>query len=400
MRISTSMIFDLGSGSMSDAQAALFKTQEQMSSNRRMLSPSDDPAAASTALKVSQGIAVTKQQQDNQSAATNTLSQAESALGSTSDLLQSATQLLLSGQNATMSQGDRNAIVAQLQGMQQQLLTLANSRDGAGGYLFAGYSENTQPFTQGTGAVTYNGDDGVRSLEVAPGRNMDVSSGGADTFMRIKNGNGVFATGAGSANTGGGTIDSGSVSNPAALTGHAYQLNFSVSGGNTTYDVVDTTTGTSVSTNNAFTPGASINLAGQQFTISGAPAAGDSFTVSPSSNQSVFQMLADGIAALSNGSLSSSVRTSQVNAAVANMYQAQDKISLARAGLGSNMNEVTTLTSISASAVTSQKTRLGDLTDLDYAAATTQLSEQQTALQAAQQTFGKVTKTNLFSYLA
>ncbi len=42
MRISTSMIYDLGSASMADQQSALFKTQEQMSSSRRMLAPSDD----------------------------------------------------------------------------------------------------------------------------------------------------------------------------------------------------------------------------------------------------------------------------------------------------------------------------------------------------------------------
>ncbi|HEX4328764.1 MAG TPA: flagellar hook-associated protein FlgL [Burkholderiales bacterium] len=399
MRISTSMIYDLGSASMADQQSALFKTQEQMSSSRRMLSPADDPAAASTALKVSQGLAVTQQQQANQQAANSTLSQAESVMGSTSDLLQSATQLLLSAQNGTMSQSDRDAVVTQLQGMQQQLLALANSRDGAGGYLFAGYNENTQPFVQNGSSVAYNGDDGVRTLEVAPGRSMDVSSGGADTFMRVKNGNGVFATAAGAGNTGGGVIDSGSVTDPSALTGHAYQLNFSVSGGVTTYDVLDTTAGTTVSSGNAFTAGSAITVDGQQFTVGGQPGNGDNFTVSPSSNESMFQMLADGIAALKSGA-SPAVRTSAVNSAVANMYQAQNQISLARAALGSNMAEITTLTSISASASTTQQTRLGDLTSLDYNAATTQLTEQTTALQAAQQTFGKISKMSLFSYLA
>ncbi len=241
-----------------------------------------------------------------------------------------------------MAQGDRDAVVTQLQGMQQQLLSLANSRDGAGGYLFAGYNENTQPFVQNGASVAYNGDDGVRTLEVAPGRNMDVSSGGADTFMRVKSGNGVFATAAGGANTGGGVIDSGSVTDPTALTGHAYQLNFSVSGGVTTYDVVDTTAGSTVSSGNAFTAGSAITVAGQQFTIGGAPGSGDNFTVSPSSNESMFQMLADGIAALKSGA-SPAARTSAVNSAVANMYQAQNQISLARTSLGSNMAEITTL---------------------------------------------------------
>lgn len=399
MRISTSMIYESGAAGMLDQQSALYKTQQQMSSNRRILTAADDPAGASAALRIGQGLALTAQQQANQQAANSTLSQSESTLGSVSDLLQSAASLFISTQNSTFGPSERNAAATQLDGMLQQLMGLANSRDGAGGYLFAGYSETTQPFANGAGGVVYGGDDGVRQLDVAPGRQLAVSVSGSDAFMRIKTGNGVFTSTANGTNTGTAIIDSGSVANAAALDGHAYRLAFSVSAGVTTYDVLDVTAGSTVSTGNAFTPGNAITVAGMQLTINGAPASGDSFDAKPSANQSVFKTLADGIAAL-RSTASSGTRFSQVNTALANLYQAQDAIGLARAGLGSNLAELAALGGASDAAIVSQKTRLSAIVDLDYAAAATQLASQTTSLQAAQQTFAKVSGLSLFNYLA
>ena len=398
MRISTSMMYELSTAGMADQQSAMYKTQQQMATGRRMVTASDDPAAASSALRVSQGLSLTAQQQANQQAANSTLAQAESAIGSAGDLLQSASSLLISTQNASFSNTDRAAAALQLDGLLQQMVTLSNSRDGAGGYLFAGYSDTTQPFVQGAGGVNYQGDDGVRGLEVGPGRKLDVSANGADAFMRIKTGNGVFSTSAGTSNTGNGVVDTGSVANPAALDGHTYKLAFNVSGSSTTYDLLDVTAGTTVSSGNAFTPGAAMTVAGMQFTVSGNPANGDTFSTQPSANQSIFKTLADGVAALKSTG-SSALRTSQVNGVLANIYQAQDHLNLARAGLGANMTELTTLTGVSSAAVVAQKTRLGDLQDLDYAAAATSLAAQQTALTAGQQTFAKLSKLSLFNYL-
>ena len=392
------MMYDLSSAGMNEQQSAMYKTQQQMSTQRRMLSAADDPAAASTALRISQGLAVTTQQQASQQAATNTLSQSESALGSVGDVLQSASSLLISTQNATFSASDRAAAATQLDSMLQTLTGLANSRDGAGGYLFAGYSDGTLPFTEGAGGVSYAGDDGVRKLDIGSGRKVAISANGADTFMRIKTGNGVFATAAGTSNTGTAVIDSGSVVNPAALDGHAYQLQFSGSGASTTYDLLDTTAGTTVSTGNPFTAGSAVTVAGMQFTISGNPAAGDTFTTQPSTNQSVFAALSAGIAALKSGA-PDSVRASQINGVLANVYAAQDHISQARSALGSNMNQVTSLGDVASAAAVSQKTQLSNLTDLDYASAATELASEQTALTAAQQTFAKISKLSLFNYL-
>jgi flagellar hook-associated protein 3 FlgL len=399
MRISTQTLYDNGTGGMLRQQADLVHTQQQMASGRRLLTAADDPAAASSALRVSQSLARNQQLQANQQTAGSSLAVAESTLGSVGDVLQSAQQRLLQAQNGTLQPTERNLIANDIDGMLGQLVGLANTRDGGGAYLFAGYSENTVPFVSGTAGVTYQGDDGSRKLEVAPGRQLGVSAAGSDIFMRIKSGNGVFSTAANAANTGAGFIDSGSVANPSALNGHAYQFTFNVSGGVTTYDVFDSTAGASVSTGNAFTPGQSIAVAGMQFSITGAPAAGDVFTASPSVNQSVFKSLSDAAAALRSGS-APGARLSAVNSALASLNQATDQANSVRAEFGARMNEIATHQNVSGQVDLEQKKSLSELQDVDYTDAASRLMRQQTATEAAQQSFAKIAKLSLFNYLA
>ena len=54
MRISTLQLYDAGAARIGDVQSALAKTQQQIATSRKMLSPSDDPVAAARALEVTQ----------------------------------------------------------------------------------------------------------------------------------------------------------------------------------------------------------------------------------------------------------------------------------------------------------------------------------------------------------
>ena len=398
MRISTTTMYELGTGAMARQQADLLKTQQQMASGRRLSTAADDPAAASTALRVAQSLARNQQIEFNQLAAANTLAIGESTLSSVGDVLQTVQERLLQAQNATLSSTERALIAGDVDNMLGQLLTLANSKDGSGAYLFAGYSETATPFVAGAGGVAYQGDDGARTLEVAGGRNLAVSASGNDVFMRIKTGNGVFASAADPANSGAGIVDSGSVANPSALTGHAYQLTFNVAGGVSTYDVFDTTAGASVSSGNAFAAGQSISVAGMQFSITGGPANGDRFTVAPSTNQSVFKTISDATTALRSGG-NSAVRLTQVNAALATLNQSMDQALGVRAEFGSRLNEIEAHQNVSGAVVLEHQRRLSDLQDVDYTEAATRLMRQQTATQAAQQSFARIAQLSLFNYL-
>lgn len=398
MRISTNMMYDMGVGALTAQQGELLRTQQQMASQRRLLSAADDPAAASTALRVSQSLARNQQIEANQEAAANRLAIGESALSSVGDVLQSVQERLLQAQNGTLSATERGMLAGDVDNMLGQLLTLANSKDGTGAYLFAGYAETTTPFVAGAGGVAYLGDDGARTLEVASGRNLAVSASGSDIFMRVKTGNGVFATAANPANTGAGRIDSGSVANPSALTGRAYELTFNVAGGVTTYDVFDVTVGAAVSSGNAFSAGQSITVAGMQFGITGGPANGDRFTAAPSTNQSVFKTIADATAALRSGG-NDALRQTQVNAALAGLDQSMNRALTVRAEFGSRMNEISAHQNVSGAVVLEHQRRLSELQDVDYTEAAARLMRQETATQAAQQSFARVAQLSLFNYL-
>lgn len=398
MRVSTPMMYELGTGALSRQQADLLRTQQQMAAGRRILTASDDPAGASEALRVSQSLSRSQQLLANQKSASDTLTVAESTLGQVGDVLQSIQQRLLQGQNGTLSSYERSAIASDVENMLGSLVSLANTRDARGAYLFSGFAETTVPFVTTPAGVAYQGDDGGRALEVATGRNLQVSQSGSDVFMRVKNGNGVFATTVAAANSGAGVIDSGSVANPAALTGHNYSLTFASGPGGLTYDVYDNTAGASVSTGNAFSAGQAITVAGMQVTISGNPAAGDSFGVAPSANQSMFKTIADAVAAL-RGSAASSVRVTQVNGALAGIDQALARTSTVRAELGSRMNEIDAHANVADQVVLEHQKRLSDLQDLDYTTAASTLMRQQTATEAAQQSFARLAKLSLFNYL-
>lgn len=402
MRVSSGMIFDVGVGSIQRQTSSLLHTQQQLSSGRRILTPADDPVGAARALEVTQAKEITAQYGTNQDNARSTLGLVEGQLGAVGDLIQYVRDRVVQAGNTTLSDSDRKSIAADLRAQFGQLLGLANSTDGAGQYLFAGYQGATKPFAGNPDtAVAYAGDDGQRALQVSASRQLPVSDSGNDVFMRISNGNGTFATSANAANTGGGVIDAGNVLNPAAVTGHNYAISFSVVGTTTTYNVVDQATTLSVASG-TYAAGSAISFDGASVTIDGAPANGDSFGVAPSSSQSLFTTVSNLIAALEapvNGTAGAAQLSNSIGQALTNLDQAQDNILRVRASIGSRQAELDALTSIGEDMSLQYADTLSRLQDVDYAQAISQLTQQQTNLEAAQKSFLKVSGLSLFNYV-
>ncbi|HEX4884786.1 MAG TPA: flagellar hook-associated protein FlgL [Casimicrobiaceae bacterium] len=402
MRVTTPLIYQLGVEAIARQQEALLRTQQQIASGRRILVPSDDPIGAAQAMALTHANATTMQQATNIAAAGEALGYAEGILAEVTNLLQSSRTLAVNAGNGTLSDGDRRALATELRAQLDHLVGLANTRDGDGSYVFAGFATTTQPFGRTSGGVAYNGDQGVRTLEVAPGRSLPISASGDAVFMRIRTGNGTFTTSAAATNAGTGQIDAGTVVNPGALTGHAYELQFSVVGGVTTYDVIDTTTSTTVSSGNAFTDGAAITVAGMQVTLKGAPAAGDRFALAPSGTQSVFDTLDGLIATLESPGGTAAARAAIANgvgAGLANLDQALEQLLTARAGMGAGLRELDGLATGNEAVQLQQDGTLSRLQDLDYNAALSDFARQQLALEAAQKSFLQVTGLSLFDYL-
>ncbi|WP_263768708.1 flagellar hook-associated protein FlgL [Propionivibrio soli] len=401
MRISTSQIYDSGSSSIMDGQANLYKIQNQLSSGKRFLSAKDDPVAAAQVVLTKQSMAVNAQYSDNQANASSQLALEEDRLQSVVDSIQYVMEETVAGGNASYSDSEREFISQTLQSQFEFLFGVANSKDANGYYLFSGYQGSTQPFQKlSSGGVQYIGDDGQRLLQVSASRQIAVSDSGRDIFQSIRTGNGTFAMSAGTTNTGTGVIGAGSVTNPTAWTGHNYSISFATA---TQFTVTDTTT-SAVLGPYSYTSGAAITaIPGTSLSISGTPAAGDTFSVQPSTEQSLFTTIQNLATAFStdisgNPTAGAAVRN-VINAEMQNLNLALENVSSVQSSIGSRRSELSSLTNVSDALELQYKSTLSDLQDIDYAAAISEYSQQQLQLEAAQSSFAKIMGLSLFNYI-
>jgi len=402
MRISTNMIFEMGVSRISDQQGILNKTQQQVSTGRKILTPADDPSGASSALQISQADGQISQHVENRNLARNGLGIEDGVLQSVSDLLSAMKTTVVAAGNGTLGNVERGFLASELRGQLDQMIGLANSTDGNGNYLFSGFQSFTVPFARSGSTVSFSGDTGLRALQVSGERQMAVGDSGQDLFMSIPEGNGRFVAAAASGNSGTGRISGGTLVDPSAITGDDYQITFSVAGPATTYSVTNVTTGTVLSSGNPYTEGSAIVVDGMQFDIKGSPANGDQFTLEPSGRKSVFDTINDFITALSTPVVVPADSARLANALTLSgneLGNALDKVLETRASVGARLKELDMLEETGDYMHLQNQTRISELQDLDYNEALSKLAMQQITLEAAQKSFVQVSGLSLFKYL-
>ena len=157
----------------------------------RLLSPSDDPDAATRVLNLNQIIDTTTQYQRNADFANTRLALEETVLTDIGELLQRSRELSVQANNASLSASDRRSIAFEVRANIDSLVQLANSRDASGEYLFSGFQTDTKPFSDdGLGNFSYAGDQGQRSLQIGARRNVTVGDSGVEVFMKVDDGAG------------------------------------------------------------------------------------------------------------------------------------------------------------------------------------------------------------------
>lgn len=434
MRVSSQTVFDQGVFNLQRNQTALIRGQEQISTGRRILSPSDDPVASARALEVTQAKSANEQMIRNSDSARSAIDLQDAAMTRYTSLLQDAKTLTVTAGNGALSPRELKDIAAELRGRYEELLGIANTTDANGQHLFSGFQGATQPFTETSpGVVTYNGDQGQRLVQIGPSRDLPVSFAGSDVFQRIRNGNGTFETAAAATNTGTGVVTKGVVKDFAAWNGpgnpKAFEVRFHVDSSTptpvTTYDIVDPASGNSMLTGVAAAPGpyprtyqtgASIKLAtqsppdtnptpfdyGVEWSISGEPADGDKFTVAPSTSHDIFATIHELITALEGAGTGATENTRLANAlntANNNLDNALDVSLTTQAAIGAYGKEVDTNKSAAEDLAVQFDQTLSGLQDLDYAKAVSDLTFTQVSLQASQKSFVQVQGLTLFQYI-
>ncbi|EKI0253382.1 flagellar hook-associated protein FlgL [Enterobacter asburiae] len=183
MRISTQMMYDQNMRGITDSQGKWLSYGEQMSTGKRVNRPSDDPIAASQAVVLSQSQSQNSQFALARTFASQKVSLEDNVLSQVNAAITSAKEKLVNAGNGTLSDDDRLSLASDLQGIRDQLMNLANSADGNGRYIFAGYKTEAPPFDAATG--DYNGGTQAISQQVDTARNMVISHTGQQIFESI-----------------------------------------------------------------------------------------------------------------------------------------------------------------------------------------------------------------------
>jgi flagellar hook-associated protein 3 FlgL len=186
MKISTSFLFDRATERMSTIQNKLATTQAQMAVGKQILSPSAAPDQAAAIQRLKGEV----QRQDSH---TRTLEVAmrrytaeETALSSSNDLLIRMKELGIQAANDTLAPDDRKAIGMEMKALRDQLLSLGNTRDNSGNYLFSGTRVNTPAFAEdASGKVNYQGDQTQTRIPAGVERTVQFTRAGTDVFSRV-----------------------------------------------------------------------------------------------------------------------------------------------------------------------------------------------------------------------
>lgn len=410
MRISTVTMYDQSVSSLNRQQSEFLHLSQQLASGKRVVNPSDDPQAASRAVAVSQAQAVTQQYTDARVSARNALSQEESVLNSASDALASAKALVIQASNDTLSDADRQSIASELRGVYETLIGQANATDGNGRYLFGGYADGAEPFTDSGNGIQYVGADKVREQQVDASRLMSVGDTGADIFTSVPSGAGYVAEqgdNSGSVTFAGPDV----VDNSDAGYGKRYQVEFGGTDDAPTYSVmVEDDSGNWVSAGDAYKDqpydpeGTSVEVGGLRLELEGAPATGDSVTFGPADtmNTNVFTTFEEVLAVLeapADTPEKQAALHNTLNGAMRELDASLDNVLTKRASVGARLNELDVIDSVSGNRELNYAQTMSDLVDLDYNQAISEYSMRQVGMQAAQQAFIGIRDLSLFNYM-
>jgi flagellar hook-associated protein 3 FlgL len=401
VRLSTAGIHRTSIDAILEQQTRLARTQTQVTSGKRFQTAAEDPVAATRAAALDRTVADNAQFDRNSNIIESRLNYEEQSLTDVTLLLQKSRDLALQGANSTMGQGERNMLVTELRQLRGELVDIANRDDGNGEYLFAGTSTGTRPFAQGTTGVNYLGDQTTRFIRVSGSQAIADGHPGTEVFMNLTQANGTFRTAVNTANTGTATVDVGTVVDLSAWIADNYTIRFTSA---TDWVIEDDTlpTPVQVASGAGFASGQTISFLGVRVTLTGTPAAGDSFSVQPAADTDIFSVLDELIDTLDGGLGLPSDRAvfqQQIGTSIADLDQGLSRVLSVRAEVGSRLLAIDSATQAREAEAIDLQQLLSDLRDVDYAVAISKLNQEYAGLQAAQAAYTKIAQLSLFDYI-
>lgn len=407
-RVSTANQYDIALRNIGQRQTSLSNLQENLTSGKRVVRPSDDPVAAAQAERALTRLSRNETDLRALDMQRNTMALAESTLGQTADAMQAFRELVVSAGNGTHTQTERDAIVQQLAGLRDQILSYANRKDANGLPLFQALGSAQTPFPGTAASVSFAGLPGQHAsgnTQIAKVLDGDAA------WMSVPTGNGVFEVSLNPANTGKAWADLGQVTDPSALSGRDYRITFSVVGGVTTYDVVDVDTAPPpvpalppLPTGVPYTSPATIAFHGLSLQITGVPNNNDRFDVTPSQPSNVFEVLENAIATIRDagnpdGSTDFGSLTHGITRGLTEIDSAMNRLQASRGLAGDLLNRADRIEGeLDTRAVQLEDDR-SRAEDLDMIKGISDFQNQQVGYEAALKSYAQVQQLSLFKFI-
>jgi len=406
MRISFNQKYQINLAAINKAQEKLQLATTRMDNQSKILSPADDPSGSARVVTLDQQINQTEQYQNNSITLKNNLGIAETVLTSIRTSMDQARTLTVSLGNGAFSQLDRTAVSNQLGNIRSQLFDLMNQQDSSGAFLFSGFQSQKQPFSldTSTGRYVYNGDDGQKSIQVSPSVAIASNDSGKTVFEDVDT---RYQT-TGLTPSGGVTSAKVRMQNQSVFD-NFFRSNYdSATPANNNYTVELTgATSYEIRRNGAalvppvtgsYTSGQAINFQGLSITLEGTSPGQAAFSLQPPAKSNILNTLTDLINTVESGATGEALAT-RVADVLNQIDGASLRVDSTISAIGGRQNVLDNVFGGNEDLQITTKSYKAEIAELDYAEAITEVTKQETALQAVQATFNRVTGTTLFDYI-
>ncbi len=421
MRISTLQAFNNGVAGLQRNYANATRTQEQISTGNRILTPADDPVASVRLLQLEQQQNVLSQYNSNLTAAKNSLTQEEVTLNSVNTVLQRVRELAGQAGNGALSTEDRKSIAAELTEREDELLSLMNTRNARGEYLFSGFQGKTQPFVRdGSGSYSYEGDEGQRKLQIASSLNIAISDNGKAVFENVVNAGRYESAIDLSSALPGSTLsvsaplvqDEVAVAATPAFPAAGVGIHFMSATEYVVYDLANPPADFSdpyADPDQVLYSGVvdgdkktadELVFRGVMVKFDGVPTGGESIEITldaGAQKQGILGTIASLRKALEAPSSSNTDIRDAVAVSLTNLDHGMISVDAARGNIGARLNVIETTQTDNEDVALVNKSVQAELRELDYAEALSRLSFQTVILEATQQSYVKISGLNLFN---
>ncbi len=408
-RVSTANMYDSSVRNLSTRQKTLVDLQENLTSGKRVVRPSDDPVAAAQAERALTRISRIQTEQRALEVQRNAITQAETTLGDAIGLVQEMRQLMVGAGGGALKNEDRKTYANQIQSLQEQLRDVINRKDTNGIPLLGALGSPLQPFT---GPLTGSPDylfAGLPGQASSDSTSIATTVDGHAALMFDPVRDGIY--GASVTQAPGSSLVTSAVttSNRDVLAGAGYELQIggvTTSGGNTQVQYSLTKNGVAVP-GGPFTASA---VTGQpipititdggvsvmNFSLQGTPVVGDKVGLQPS--PSLMSSIDSAIKGITNAT-SSTQAAQTVSQALAHMDAGIERLSNIRGYAGELLNRADRITGDQESRSIQLEADRSRAEDLDMLKGISDFQNANVGLEAALKSYAQVQRLSLFNYV-